>query len=53
MGMPSTYIDIKSKQYDQWNAVISADPFGCLIQTDLSMVGGQSSGDEEEMYDAK
>ena len=53
MGTPSAYIFIKSKQRDQWNAVNSADLFGCLIHTDLSVVGGQSSGDEEEMYDAK
>ena len=31
----------------------SAGPFCCLIFNELSVVGGQSSGGEEEMYDAK
>ena len=53
MGTPSTYIFIELKQHHQWIAVIFGDPLGCLIYAELSVVDGQSSGDEEEMYDAK
>ena len=53
MGTPSAYIIYKSKQQHPRRDVISAGLTGCLISAGSFKFGGHSSGDEEEMYDAK
>ena len=53
MVIANTYIKYKSKQHHIMACRGSAGLDCCLIFTGLSVVGEQSSGDEEEMYDAK